>query len=61
MGRLPLVHSNKYANSTIINGITPALIDNMFIVNPPSEVKQAIEEELADEQNEDQGLLDIDF
>ena len=47
--------------STVINGITPALIDNMFIVNPPQEVKQAIEEELADEQNEDQGLLDIDF
>lgn len=47
--------------STIINGITPALIDNMFIVNPPSEVKQRIEEELQDEQEEDQGLLDIDF
>tara|TARA_B100001063_G_scaffold163411_1_gene152482 strand:+ start:137 stop:1243 length:1107 start_codon:yes stop_codon:yes gene_type:complete len=48
-------------SSTVINGITPALIDNMFIVNPPAEVKQQIEEELADEQNEDQGLLDIDF
>ena len=47
--------------STVINGITPALIDNMFIVNPPAEVKQRIEEELQDEQNEDQGLLDIDF
>jgi len=46
---------------TVINGITPALIDNMFIVNPPEEVKEAIEEDLADEQNEDQGLLDIDF
>ena len=46
---------------TIINGITPALIDNMFIVNPPQEVKDAIEEQLQDEQNEDQGLLDIDF
>jgi len=46
---------------TIINGITPALIDNMFIVNPPQEVKDAIEEQLRDEQNEDQGLLDIDF
>jgi hypothetical protein len=33
----------------------------MFIVNPPAEVKQRIEEELQDEQNEDQGLLDIDF
>jgi len=48
-------------SSTVINGITPALIDNMFIINPPQEVKQAIEEDLADEQNEDQGLLDIDF
>ena len=48
-------------SSTVINGITPALIDNMFIVNPPTEVKQAIEEELADEQDEDQGILDIDF
>ncbi len=46
---------------TVINGITPALIDNMFIVNPPEDIKQQIEEELADEQNEDQGLLDIDF
>lgn len=48
-------------SSTVITGITPALIDNMFIVNPPPEVKQRIEEELKDEQNEDQGLLDIDF
>ena len=48
-------------SQTIINGITPALIDNMFIVNPPEEVKQRIEEELQDEQNEDTGLLDIDF
>ena len=47
--------------TTVINGITPALIDNMFIVNPPEEVKEAIEEELQDEQNEDTGLLDIDF
>ncbi len=48
-------------STTIINGITPALIDNMFIVNPPQEVKDRIQEELQDEQNEDQGLLDIDF
>jgi hypothetical protein len=46
---------------TVINGITPALIDNMFIVNPPPEVKQRIEEELQDEQDDDQGILDIDF
>ena len=44
-----------------INGITPNLIDNMFIVNPPSEVKQAIEDAAADEQDQDTGMLDGDF
>lgn len=48
-------------SETVIQGITPALIDNMFIVNPPEEVKEAIEEQLQDEQNEDQGILDIDL
>ena len=48
-------------SETVISGITPALIDNMFIVNPPEEVKEAVEEQLADEQNEDQGILDIDL
>ena len=44
-----------------VNGITPSLIDNMFIVSPPPEVKEKIREEMADDANEDQGLLDIDF
>lgn len=44
-----------------ITNITPAMIDNMFIVSPPQEVKEAIEEDLADNANKDQGLLDIDF
>ena len=44
-----------------VNGITPSLIDNMFIVSPPEEVKERIKEEMADDANEDQGLLDIDF
>ena len=44
-----------------IQNITPAMIDNMFIVSPPPEVKEAIEEEMADDANDDQGLLDIDF
>jgi len=48
-------------SSAVIQGITPALIDNMFIVNPPAEIKERIEDELQDENNEDQGLLDIDF
>ena len=51
----------KPTSQVKINGITPALIDNMFIVNPPQEVEDRIKEEIADESNEDQGLLDIDF
>ena len=42
-------------SSVVINGITPALIDNMFIVNPPTEIKQAIEDQVADDQDQDQG------
>ncbi len=45
--------------SVTINGITPALIDNMFIVNPPKEIRQEIEESV--QENEDSGLLDVDF
>ena len=44
-----------------IGGITPSMIDNMFIVNPPKEVKQAIEDQVQDDLNKDQGILDIDF
>ena len=44
-----------------MQGITPSMIDNMFIVSPPEEVKEAIDEQLEDEANQDQGLLDIDF
>ena len=44
-----------------VQGITPSLIDNMFIVNPPSEIRQAMEESYQDENYDDQGLLDVDF
>ena len=44
-----------------INNITPNMIDNMFIVNPPPEVKQQLEDTYRDEQNQDQGILDVDF
>ena len=44
-----------------INGLTPSMIDNMFIVNPPTEVKQAIEDAAADDQDQDNGILDVDF
>ena len=42
-------------------GITASMIDNMFIVSPPPEVKEAIDEQVADDLDSDQGLLDIDF
>jgi len=48
-------------NPIQINGITPSMIDNMFIVNPPKEVKEAIEEQVQDDINDDQGILDIDY
>lgn len=44
-----------------VQNLTISQIDNMFIVNPPSEIRQAIEDQAEDDQNEDQGLLDIDF
>lgn len=47
--------------TVVIQNITPAIIDNMFIVAPPPEVKQAIEDQVQDDMNADQGLLDVDF
>lgn len=44
-----------------LNNITPNMIDNMFIVNPPPEVKEQIEEEARADMNQDQGILDVDF
>ena len=44
-----------------IQNIPPSMIDNMFIVNPPQEVRIAVEEQAADDMNDDQGILDVDF
>ena len=44
-----------------ILGITPSMIDNMFIVNPPPAIKQAVQEQVQDDANNDQGVLDVDF
>jgi len=44
-----------------INNITPSMIDNMFIVSPPPEVKDELIDETNSDLNMDQGLLDIDF
>ena len=50
---------SKPTQSVVINGITPAIIDNMFIVNPPQEIRQEIEEGL--NENQDSGILDVEF
>ena len=50
---------SKPTQSVVINGITRAIIDNMFIVNPPQEIRQEIEEGL--NENQDSGILDVDF
>ena len=47
--------------SVQIANITNTMIDNMFIVNPPEEIKNALEEDYNDEIEADQGLLDVDF
>jgi len=47
--------------SVVIQDITVNMIDNMFIVNPPEEVQQQIEEEAMKDLEDDQGILDIDF
>ena len=47
--------------AVVINNLTTSMIDNMFIVSPPSEVKQAVEEQVRDDMNDDQGILDVDF
>ena len=49
------------APKVIIQNITPSMINNMFIVSPPREVAQQIEEEARDDLDADSGLLDVDF
>ena len=44
-----------------IGNITPSMIDNMFIVNPPQEDKVAVQEQAQDDLNDDQGILEVDF
>ena len=47
--------------SVTLNGVTPNIIDNMFIVNPPQEVQDRVAEEAQNDLDKDQGILDVDF
>jgi len=47
--------------SIIIQNITPAIIDNMFIVSPPKEVQDQINQQVEDDLDKDKGALDQDF
>jgi len=53
--------STMPTQTVVIDNITPNVIDNMFIVNPPEEVAQAIEEQRVQEARFDYGKLDADF
>ena len=46
--------------TVILEGITPDSINNMFIVNPPKEIKE-VERERESKEDDTQGILDIDF
>ena len=51
---------NSYPTTpVVINGITPNLINNMFIVNPPKDIAKVIEESAT--ESDDGGILDVDF
>ena len=43
----------------VISNITPNLINNMFIVSPPADIQQVIDESAT--QSDDGGILDVDF
>tara|TARA_B100000902_G_scaffold354837_1_gene367292 strand:+ start:2723 stop:3880 length:1158 start_codon:yes stop_codon:yes gene_type:complete len=47
--------------SVVISNLTTGMIDNMFIVSPPQEVAEAVEEQAREDMNDDQGVLDVDF
>ena len=48
-------------SKVVISNITPSMIDNMFIVNPPDEIKQQMEDQYNEDMEADKGILDVDF
>ena len=48
-------------SKVVISNITPSMIDNMFIVNPPDEIKQQMEDDYNEDMEADKGILDVDF
>ena len=44
-----------------VSGINVGMIDNMFIVNPPEEVKEQVAEESSTNENDNSNILDVDF
>ena len=45
----------------VVNGITPNLIDNLFIVSPPEEVNEQVADEQSKSENDSNNVLDVDF
>lgn len=45
----------------VVNGINAGMIDNLFIVSPPEEVKKAVAESSGKNENDANNILDVDF
>ena len=53
-------YDDSPSKPVVVNGITPSLIDNYFIVSPPEEVADQVAEESSSE-NDSSNILDVDF
>jgi len=54
-------YDDSPSKPVVVNGITPNLINNMFIVNPPAEVTEQVSEESGSSENDSGNVLDVDF
>ena len=54
-------YDDSPSKPVVVNGITPNLIDNMFIVNPPAAVTEQVSEESGSSENDSSNVLDVDF
>ena len=53
-------YDDSPSKPVVVNGVTPSLIDNYFIVSPPEEVTDQVAEESSSE-NDSSNILDVDF
>ena len=54
-------YDDSHTKPVTVSGINVGMIDNMFIVNPPEEVKEQVAEESSTNENDSSNILDVDF